>query len=300
MPGQKIQVDTLADQFLTRKRTRFEYDENPHNVASTVKKLIRNIPDALLTYQLYEQFVSVWRLPSRDAQVHYLQLLLEKLPDLHKHVLAMLTYHLSLVVKHSVLNKMSAHNLAIVFGPTLLRTESVTTANITNLEAGSYVVELIISHGAHLFTEPHQLDLSAIEDLDVVNVDPRSQFGLLYGGIEWLNANCRLSGSVYPSLDALTLQQTRECFQANEQQDFTELEPSESNFRHVAAFFCTYLSDMPEPLIPESIQVGLCFRECWPCNRMSSDKTSGKSFLEKRHRVQVGAICSRGKRGQRQ
>ncbi|KAH8035900.1 hypothetical protein HPB51_010652 [Rhipicephalus microplus] len=60
-----------------------------------------------------------------EAVVAALRSLVAQLPPLHARTLAALLRHLARVAAHSHLNQMPAGNLAIVFGPTLLRTRQV-------------------------------------------------------------------------------------------------------------------------------------------------------------------------------
>lgn len=55
--------------------------------------------------------------------------------------------HLNKVVQHCASNKMEARNLAIVFGPTLLRTsDDNMVAMVTDMPHQCRIVESLISH----------------------------------------------------------------------------------------------------------------------------------------------------------
>ena len=87
-----------------------------YNVASHVIKLFfRELPEPLLTYAQFSAFVK----DSEDAESLRAAVLL--LPKEHKYTLQFLIQFLTEVAAHSSVNKMDARNLAIVFGPTILR-----------------------------------------------------------------------------------------------------------------------------------------------------------------------------------
>jgi len=76
-----------------------------------------------------------------------LWLQLHELPDHHFETLKFLLLHLKKVVEHSTANKMEARNLAIIFGPTLVRTadDNMVTL-VTDMAHQCQIIELLISH----------------------------------------------------------------------------------------------------------------------------------------------------------
>ena len=60
--------------------------------------------------------------------------------------------HLKRVVEHSSTNKMEARNLAIVFGPTLMRTaDDNMVAMVTDMSHQCRIVESLLSHVSRIF-----------------------------------------------------------------------------------------------------------------------------------------------------
>ena len=70
---------------------------------------------------LYSEFMSAHRLENPEKRMLKLKLLLNDLPEHHLETIKRLARHLHLVAAHSSVNRMDARNLAIVFGPNLLR-----------------------------------------------------------------------------------------------------------------------------------------------------------------------------------
>lgn len=91
-----------------------------HSVTGVLKLYLREMPEALFTDALYPAFLEAFQTGdlSRGAA---LRRVYEGLPAVNKAVIDFLLAHLARVNKHEAQNKMSLHNLATVFGPTLLR-----------------------------------------------------------------------------------------------------------------------------------------------------------------------------------
>jgi len=91
----------------------------PNNIAGLLKLWFREMPEPLLTYGLYDHFMQMLTLES--DRVPYLKTLVDRLPPENRNLLQHLFKMLVAVTKHQDKNLMSAKNLAIVFGPNLLK-----------------------------------------------------------------------------------------------------------------------------------------------------------------------------------
>lgn len=78
------------------------------------------MPEALFTDALYPSFLEAFQ-TGEMTRSSCLRLVYENLPSVNKSVIDFILGHLGRVNKHEAQNKMSLHNLATVFGPTLLR-----------------------------------------------------------------------------------------------------------------------------------------------------------------------------------
>ncbi|XP_024917920.1 rho GTPase-activating protein 1 [Cynoglossus semilaevis] len=92
--------------------------EDVHLAAVILKTFLRELPEPLLTYQLYNDIVNFS--PSRDDHVAVMKSLLESLPEENYASLRYLVTFLAQVAANSEVNKMTNSNLAVVFGPNLL------------------------------------------------------------------------------------------------------------------------------------------------------------------------------------
>ncbi|XP_060922993.1 rho GTPase-activating protein 1 isoform X2 [Limanda limanda] len=97
----------------------FREIEDVHLAAVILKTFLRELPEPLLTYQLYNDIVNFATVPS-DNQVSALKTLVESLPEENRTSLRYLITFLAQVSANSEVNKMTNSNLAVVFGPNLL------------------------------------------------------------------------------------------------------------------------------------------------------------------------------------
>lgn len=91
-----------------------------HSVTGVLKLYLREMPEALFTDALYPSFLEAFQ-TGEVSRNGALRRVYEGLPTVNKAVIDFLLAHLIRVNKHEAQNKMSLHNLATVFGPTLLR-----------------------------------------------------------------------------------------------------------------------------------------------------------------------------------
>ncbi|TKY88907.1 hypothetical protein EX895_002148 [Sporisorium graminicola] len=89
-------------------------------VAGCLKLWFRELPEPLLTHELYSRFIEAARIDNDRLRHIRLHECVNELPDANYATLKYLMGHLDKVKSLEHLNQMSASNLAIVFGPTLL------------------------------------------------------------------------------------------------------------------------------------------------------------------------------------
>uniref|UniRef100_A0A3Q3XFZ8 Uncharacterized protein n=1 Tax=Mola mola TaxID=94237 RepID=A0A3Q3XFZ8_MOLML len=90
-------------------------------IAGTLKLYFRELPEPLFTDELYSNFVGGITLSDSVAKESCMLNLLLSLPEPNLVTFLFLLDHLKRVAEKESINKMSLHNLATVFGPTLLR-----------------------------------------------------------------------------------------------------------------------------------------------------------------------------------
>ncbi|KAF4527893.1 hypothetical protein B566_EDAN011284 [Ephemera danica] len=93
-----------------------------HSVTGVLKLYLRELPEALFTDELYPRLFDIFNNPTMDGNTKRRNLLI-------------LFQHLPGQNQHIITNKMSLHNLATVFGPTLLRPGSSPSGNTRHRDA---------------------------------------------------------------------------------------------------------------------------------------------------------------------
>uniref|UniRef100_A0A8D0HE90 BCR activator of RhoGEF and GTPase n=1 Tax=Sphenodon punctatus TaxID=8508 RepID=A0A8D0HE90_SPHPU len=124
-------------------------------IAGTLKLYFRELPEPLFTDELYPNFAEGIALSDPVAKESCMLNLLLSLPEPNLVTFLFLLDHLKRVAEKESLNKMSLHNLATVFGPTLLRpsekdskipanpTQPITMTDSWSLEVMSQVQVLL-------------------------------------------------------------------------------------------------------------------------------------------------------------
>ncbi|XP_072544619.1 unconventional myosin-IXb isoform X2 [Salminus brasiliensis] len=100
-----------------------EYLENYqiHTVTGLIKSWLRELPEPLMTYGLYNDFLYAVDLPEKYERQQAIYAKVDELPTSNFHTLERLIFHLVRVAKEEAHNRMSANSLAIVFAPCVLR-----------------------------------------------------------------------------------------------------------------------------------------------------------------------------------
>lgn len=124
--------------------------QDVHVIAGVLKSYLRGLPEPLLTYGLYDDFVMAAQQPSEDKRKKAILNAVNQLPNGHYYNLRYLTKFLSILAQKSQHNKMSSQNIAIVMSPNLLwplpddiETDYVQEVNST--AAVNTIVELLVS-----------------------------------------------------------------------------------------------------------------------------------------------------------
>ncbi|XP_039628078.1 breakpoint cluster region protein-like [Polypterus senegalus] len=124
-------------------------------IAGTLKLYFRELPEPLFTDELYPNFAGGIALSDSVAKESCMLNLLLSLPEPNLVTFLFLLDHLKRVAEKESINKMSLHNLATVFGPTLLRpsekdskipsnpTQPITMSDSWSLEVMSQVQVLL-------------------------------------------------------------------------------------------------------------------------------------------------------------
>ncbi|XP_047656653.1 rho GTPase-activating protein 23 isoform X4 [Tachysurus fulvidraco] len=175
VPGNNAVVSCLQDQLNKGCdiNTTEERWQDLNVVSSLLKSFFRKLPEPLFTDDKYNDFIDANRLENPSDRLKTLKKLIHDLPDYYFHTLKFLIGHLKTVANHSEKNKMEPRNLALVFGPTLVRTsEDNMTDMVTHMPDRYKIIETLIQHYAWFFSEEHDKDEKTPVDTEDVQPAP--------------------------------------------------------------------------------------------------------------------------------
>uniref|UniRef100_A0A8C8FRA1 Rho GTPase activating protein 32b n=1 Tax=Oncorhynchus tshawytscha TaxID=74940 RepID=A0A8C8FRA1_ONCTS len=138
--------------------TKDVYIQDIHCVGSLCKLYFRELPNPLLTYQLYEKFSEAVSAATDEERLIKIHDVIQQLPPPHYRTLEFLMRHLSQLATFSYITNMHSKNLAIVWAPNLLRSKQIEsacfsgTAAFMEVRIQSVVVEFILNHVDVLFS----------------------------------------------------------------------------------------------------------------------------------------------------
>ncbi|KAJ8005357.1 hypothetical protein DPEC_G00145780 [Dallia pectoralis] len=139
--------------------TKDMYMQDIHCVGSLCKLYFRELPNPLLTYQLYDKFADCMGEMTDDERMVKVHDVIQQLPPPHYRTLEYLIRHLSHLATCSGETSMHIKNLAIVWAPNLLRSMEIESVGLTGADPfkevriQSVVVEFLLSHVDVLFSD---------------------------------------------------------------------------------------------------------------------------------------------------
>ncbi|KAK2583519.1 hypothetical protein KPH14_009475 [Odynerus spinipes] len=107
-----------------------------HVLAAVLKSFFRDMPEPLLTFEYYDDFLHAANLTDPHDRISTLFAILKKLPKPNFDLMERLIVHLARVALHEVDNRMSPSALAIVFAPCILRTNRTLPAQDSLQDVG--------------------------------------------------------------------------------------------------------------------------------------------------------------------
>uniref|UniRef100_A0A672HL31 Myosin IXB n=1 Tax=Salarias fasciatus TaxID=181472 RepID=A0A672HL31_SALFA len=126
-----------------------------HAVTGLVKQWLRELPDPLMTFTHYNDFLHAVELPEKQEQLHAIYKVLDELPTANFNTLERLVFHLVRVCKEEDSNRMSPNSLAIVFAPCILRCPDSADPllSMKDVAKTTMCVEMIINEQIRLYNE---------------------------------------------------------------------------------------------------------------------------------------------------
>uniref|UniRef100_H3BHS1 Rho GTPase activating protein 9 n=1 Tax=Latimeria chalumnae TaxID=7897 RepID=H3BHS1_LATCH len=125
--------------------------EDIHVITGALKMFFRELPEPLIPYDFFEQFVEAVKIPDYSKKQACMKHLVQSLPRPNHDTMSYIFRHLKKVMEHSEQNRMTTQNIGIVFGPTLMRPEKDFGNIAVNMIYQNQVVELILMEYEEIF-----------------------------------------------------------------------------------------------------------------------------------------------------
>ncbi|XP_070397713.1 unconventional myosin-IXb isoform X3 [Nothobranchius furzeri] len=135
-----------------------------HTITGLVKRWLRDLPDPLMTFSLYNDFLLATELPENSERLKAVYKKIDELPPANYNTLERLLFHLVKVVKEEKHNKMSPGSLAIVFAPCILRApeSSDPFSGLRDVSKTTFCVEILICEQLRRYNKKMQ-DIQKLE-----------------------------------------------------------------------------------------------------------------------------------------
>lgn len=169
----KKRVRQLREELDCGRDAKLDDESCPHDIATLLKEYLRDLPEPLLSRELYQPFVFTQRIRNRRLQLEAVRHLVQLLPPPNRDTLAALLAFLANVAANAndgkdpstgdwcPGNKMDATNLATVFAPNILHClkpgAAATKDGAEDRIDVINVVRTMIDHYSQLFTVPAEL-----------------------------------------------------------------------------------------------------------------------------------------------
>ncbi|XP_072560904.1 rho GTPase-activating protein 44-like isoform X3 [Paramormyrops kingsleyae] len=140
-----------------------EYSADPHAIAGALKSYLRELPEPLMTFELYDDWIYASNIQDQDVRLQALLSTCEKLPTDNVNNFRYLIKFLAKLTEYQDINKMTPGNIAIVLGPNLLwpQTEGNITEMMTTLSLQIVgIIEPIILHADWFFPGDIEFNLT--------------------------------------------------------------------------------------------------------------------------------------------
>ncbi|XP_049418381.1 rho GTPase-activating protein 17b isoform X2 [Epinephelus fuscoguttatus] len=158
-----------------------EFYSDPHAVAGALKSYLRELPEPLMTFSLYDEWIQASNVSDPDKRLQALWVTCDGLPKTHKANFRYLVKFLAKLAQDSEVNKMTPSNIAIVLGPNLLWAK--TEGTLAEMAAATSVhvvaiIEPIIQHADWFFPEEVDFNVSGMFAMPTHPATPDPEPGL--------------------------------------------------------------------------------------------------------------------------
>ena len=148
----KTLLDDIKKRIDAGKEVKWEEMEDVHVVTGAVKLFLRELPDPLLTFELYPDFVAICDTEGDDAKCKALKKVFDKLPKGNLSFLRKIMRLVCIIEQYKEINKMNATNLSVVLCPSMLYSQEPNPLTmVEDIEKSNRIMVLMINRFSELF-----------------------------------------------------------------------------------------------------------------------------------------------------
>ncbi|KAL4240161.1 Unconventional myosin-IXa [Mactra antiquata] len=177
LPGRMLLVRDLKDRYDEGEKVVLSPDDvDIHSVASLLKQYLRELPECLIPYKFYQEFMNIAMkfqgAKCNDNKLELVESLRTAVVDLpvdNYNVLKCLCNFLHKVSNNTHINKMSSQNLARVFGPNIIRhpqmEDNPEVFMLTTADISEQLAYMMFDYEDRIFTIDYDNNSCAVDDL---------------------------------------------------------------------------------------------------------------------------------------
>jgi len=153
IPAPKSRVEELKGILDSGEELDFTKIQSPLELAGLVTTYLRELPEPLLTFELYPHFVQGGGIEKGPSRIQNLQLMVQNLPEANRKIVQQVISFLREIAKYSDINKMTVANLALVFGPNMLRPKEETLQTVIDMPKVTSCIQSLSENYEQIFED---------------------------------------------------------------------------------------------------------------------------------------------------
>lgn len=205
--GSATKVKRLKNAFDAGFLTMSYYRTDPHSIAGALKSYLRQLPEPLMTFALYDEWMKANSISDKDARLQSLWQVVKSLPEPNYNNLKYLIRFLAQLSTNSEKNKMSPQNIAIVIAPNLIwpphqENNLHIGMNMSVANSHSSIVDSLVTYAEWFFDGEVDFYISTLPLLPLSSPDILiSDVGIINSGFEATNGEAETESSITNSLN---------------------------------------------------------------------------------------------------
>eukprot|EP01104_Vermistella_antarctica_P006579 TRINITY_DN1728_c0_g1_i3.p1 TRINITY_DN1728_c0_g1~~TRINITY_DN1728_c0_g1_i3.p1 ORF type:complete len:1033 (-),score=285.24 TRINITY_DN1728_c0_g1_i3:852-3857(-) len=162
----KDMVDDLRVSIDQGKEIDFEDLNDPHAISNLFKLWLRQLPEPLLTFKLYTEFIAASKIVDDGQKLIEVQRLMAALPLPNRKAFQVVINLCTKVDAYQDVNKMNATNLAIVIAPNILYAEELNPITmVQDMAHANGIFVTMVKNADSIFPEESAFDFAKAGDI---------------------------------------------------------------------------------------------------------------------------------------